>query len=325
MSDAVNLFVLGSFVAACSAKVSRLPQPGETVRAQSFALEAGGKGFNVAVAARRLGAEVDGLFAVGTDFLSDFAGRAILAADLPRTMLIRSSGPTGAGIGFIDPTGENCIAVFSGANSKLDADHVDAAHRRVVAAGAVVAQFEIEDAPISRAFAIARANGVATYLNPSPYRQLSPEILRNTDVVVLNEREAAQVCDGAALAVPSPRRKSDPEVWRPLSAWFFDRGVQGVVLTQGPRGALTWRRGFDRLYQPAFTVEPVDTIGAGDSFLAGLVVSLGQGRSWAESLARAAACGALVASVHGVVAALPTATALERFIAAASARPPQEI
>jgi ribokinase len=321
MTKAVNLFVLASFVTACCAKAPRLPRPGETLRAEAFSLEPGGKGFNVAAAARRLGAEVDGLIGVGSDLFGEFAERSIAAAGLAPAMVTRHPGPTGAGIGFIDPQGENCIAVFPGANSLLGASDVDAARERLVTADAVVAQFEIEDPPIARAFALARAFGVTTILNPSPYRPLRSDILQTTDILVLNEAEADQACRSLGLAAPAGPHRDGPQPWRPLVDALLDQGVQAVALTQGARGALAARRGHDWVRQPAFPIAPVDTIGAGDSFLAGLVVSLCEGRGWPDSLQRAAACGALVASADGVLAALPTADRLERFMAASRGTP----
>ncbi len=111
-----SVFVLGSFVVSCSAKVQRLPRPGESLAADIVTIEPGGKGFNLAVAARRLGAEVDGLLAVGDDFASAFAAPALAQADLPASMLIRVVGKTGSGVGFTDAHGETCLAVDPGAN-----------------------------------------------------------------------------------------------------------------------------------------------------------------------------------------------------------------
>src|SRR5579883_1227553 len=121
------IFVLGSFVAACSAKVKHLPKPGESLRAEAFTLEAGGKGLNLAVGARRLGVAVDGLLAVGSDLFAQLAEPALLRADLPVRMLRRYPGPTGSGIGFTDAAGENCLAVYPGANFALSAADVRAA------------------------------------------------------------------------------------------------------------------------------------------------------------------------------------------------------
>src|SRR5579859_1532447 len=100
--EAEVIFVLGSFVAACSAKVEHLPRPGESLRAQAFTLEPGGKGFNLAVGARRLGAAVDGVLAVGDDFFSQLARPALVNAGLSTDMLRTHKGATGSGIGFTD-------------------------------------------------------------------------------------------------------------------------------------------------------------------------------------------------------------------------------
>lgn len=48
MVESASLFILGSFVVACPAKVTRFPQPGESLRAEAFTLVPGGKGFNMA-------------------------------------------------------------------------------------------------------------------------------------------------------------------------------------------------------------------------------------------------------------------------------------
>ena len=71
------VFVLGSFVAACSAKVARLPVAGESLFASNFVLEPGGKGFNLAAGTRRLGLATDGLLAIGDDLFADFCEGSI--------------------------------------------------------------------------------------------------------------------------------------------------------------------------------------------------------------------------------------------------------
>ncbi|SMF83917.1 ribokinase [Azospirillum oryzae] len=307
------LFVLGSFVIACSAKVDRFPQPGESLRAEAFTVEAGGKGLNLAIGARRLGVGVDGLFAVGDDLFGGLAEQALAGAGLSPALIRRCPGATGAGIGFTDRGGENCLAVYPGANRQLSADHVRAATglRR---AALVLAQFEIDDGAIVEAFALARAAGVRTLLNPSPFRALPAGLLAHTDILVVNAVEAAQMAQALA-----PRLDIDMDA-EPLSAAasadaFLALGPGLVVVTLGARGAVACRRGAAPLHQPAFPVATVDTLGAGDAFTAGLAAGLVQGRPLEECLERAAACGAIVAGRIGVAAALPTTEELERFLA----------
>lgn len=301
------IFVLGSFVAACSAKVARLPQPGESQAAEAFTLEAGGKGLNLAMGARRLGVEVDGLLAIGDDLFAGLAAPALARAGLPATMLRRFDGPTGSGVGFTDARGENCLAVYPGANLRLSAAEVRDVVDAVRQAQLVLAQFEIGDAPIVEAFELAHMIGVRTLLNPSPFRAIDPKILTHCTILVLNRVEAL-----AALGLEE--QNVAPEALGEIAAQLVARGPEVVIVTLGAEGALLCRRDAAPLHQPAFPVETVDTLGAGDAFAAGLAVSLVEGHGWALALRRAAACGALATRKLGVFDALPTREELEDFL-----------
>lgn len=307
------IFVLGSFVAACSAKVLRLPQPGESLRAEAFTLEAGGKGFNIAVGVRRLGAAVDGVFAVGDDLFGRLAEPAFERAGLARGMLsVHAGAPTGSGIGFTDSDGENCLAVYPGANHLLSADNIRATGLSPQIR-LVVAQFEIGDEPILEAFAMARTAGATTLLNPSPVRALDPRILRLTSILVVNRVEAAAFAGDPDLAGTSASAGPSETMTR-LAARLLALGPDIIVVTLGADGAFLCRHGAALMHQPAFHVEVVDTLGAGDAFTAGLAVSLIERRPLAECLRRATACGALATRRLGVFDALPSRQELEAFL-----------
>lgn len=304
-----RLFVVGSFVAACTVKVEDLPAPGETLAASDFALEPGGKGFNLAVAARRLGAEVDGAFAVGDDALGRLAGPAFEQAGLPSEALCGVGGRTGAGVGFIAANGETCLAVHSGANALLAGQHVEARRAAIEAADLTLAQFEVGDAAVESAFAIARRAGRRTLLNPSPFRASCERLLPLVSILCVNAVEAASLA--ALLGVPA----DDPEA---LAAATLGRGPEALVVTAGAAGATAYFAGAEApIRQPAFAVEAIDTLGAGDAFAAGLAVALGEGADWRIAMRRAAACGALTAAAFGVFDALPGRAAVDAMTAEA--------
>ena len=146
-----------------------------------------------------------------------------------------------------------------------------------------------------------------TLLNPSPYRAIDPEILAHCTILVLNRVEAL-----AALGLEEGG--AEPHALGDLAEQLIVRGPEAVVVTLGRDGALLCRRDAAPLHQPAFEVETVDTLGAGDAFAAGLAVSLVEGHGWALALRRAAACGALATRKIGVFDALPTRDELERFL-----------
>lgn len=306
--DCRPIFVLGSFVVSCSAKVPRFPRPGESLAAETVTIEPGGKGLNQAIMARRLGAVVDGLLAVGDDLAAAFAPPALERANLPRSMLVRVAGSTGSGVGFTDGSGETCLAVASGANLALSADHVRQRAPAIADAALVTAQFEIGDAPIEAAFQLARQAGVPTLLNPSPFRTIPAAILALTSILIVNETEAR----GLAAALGREQEgATEPERFADnLGPALLERGPRLVVLTRGAAGALAVAADAAPIAQPGFAVETVDSLGAGDAFATTLGVRLAMGRSLSEALRDAAIAGALTTTRQGVFDALPTADAI---------------
>lgn len=98
-------------------------------------------------------------------------------------------------------------------------------------------------------------------------------------------------------------------LWRPE--------MQIIVVTHGPGGATVFTRK-DRYDMPGFSVQPVDTTGAGDGFVAGMLVGILE--HWGDYLAHmkkilcfANAVGALATTKRGAIPALPTRAAADAF------------
>jgi ribokinase len=311
-TDAARLFVLGSFVQACCADVARLPQPGESLRATRFTAEPGGKGFNVAVGARRQGATVGCLVAIGEDAFGALAEAAFDVAGLTTRLIRRYPVPTGAGVGLIGPAGETLVAVAPGANLSLSVADVHAAEAEIAAADVVTAQFEIDEAPIVAAFEIARRAGRRTVLNPSPFHAPSDALLAATTVVIVNEREAWDLA--AALGVEGGFLSESAVTG--LREALFARGPELLVVTLGAQGATACRRDADEIVrQPAFKVAAIDTLGAGDAFVAAFAVALARDYALGDIMRRAAAAGAIVAARAGVFGSMPTSAEIDHLAA----------
>src|SRR3990172_9261837 len=102
-----NGVVLGSFNMDMVMRAGRLPRPGETLQGE-FAMHLGGKGFNQAVAARRLGAEVSIVGRLGDD---EFGRRFLAALDDEgidrRAVSVDPETGTGVASIIVDGDGEN--------------------------------------------------------------------------------------------------------------------------------------------------------------------------------------------------------------------------
>src|SRR3954447_7858684 len=123
-----RIIVVGSINVDLVTRVERLPGPGETVGRGVFEQHHGGKGANQAIAARRLGAVVEFVGAVGDDAFGESAaaaldGEGVGTGELQR----RASTPTGVALILVDASGENLIAVAPGANAVVSPADVRAA------------------------------------------------------------------------------------------------------------------------------------------------------------------------------------------------------
>ncbi len=291
-----RITVVGSLNMDLIVRASRLPRPGETLLAGEFHTAPGGKGANQAVAAARLGADVSMIGRVGAD---DF-GRALLdtlAADRVDTRFVTQDpgASTGVALIVVDDNGENTILVASGANMQVSPHDVEQAETALAGADLLLLQLELPLETVRRAAEIAKAHGVPVVLNPAPARPLEQGLLSLVDVLVPNEGETALL-----TGLPVSTQQEVAQAARRL----LDLGVGRAVLTLGERGSFL-ASPEEEVWQTAFKIKPVDTTAAGDAFVGGFAVGLGEGRPAAEALAWGNAAGALAATKLGAQPSLP--------------------
>jgi ribokinase len=276
-----RIAVVGSVNLDLVARVPRLPASGETLAASGLSRVPGGKGANQALAARRLGADVTLVAAVGDDPAAGEA-LALLRRDGVRLDRLRHDPrePTGHALIKVDDAGDTTIVIVAGANAALAVTPED-----VRGADAVLAVLEIPDEAV--ADAVRHADGMVV-LNAAPARALDPELVRRVDLVVVNAGEYAAI-DGLDAA----------------GAVAVTYGADGAVLRRGGREVA-------RAAPPPVTV--VDGTAAGDTFTAALTVALLDGASDADALHRACAAGALAVTRAGAQPSLPTAAELEAVL-----------
>lgn len=310
------VFVIGSFVMACCWFTPRLPTRGEHVHATRFLMEPGGKGLNVAVALKRLGAQVHLLLGVGDDPAAE-ALRALLHQEgLSSDHVHRFDGPSGHGVGLIDDAGEHVIAVHAGANHRLGRGQLRAAAADLASSAVVYGQFEAPDEVLATAFQQGRRSGARTVLNPSPWRRIDADVLAQVDTLLLNEHEAA-----AMWGLPPDGFAQGTEWMAAVEAWREGHRDVELILTLGAAGCLHWPRGVPAeagapFHHPARAVDATDTTGCGDAFAAAWCLGLAEGAEANEALTLANLAGAWVASRPGVLAALPTRSELAAWAGA---------
>ncbi len=288
--------VFGSINMDLIATTQRLPKPGETVAGNGFSTAAGGKGANQALAARRAGRSVTMAGAVGHDGFSDEALALLKEAGTDLQSVKRADQPTGTAIILVGGDGENMIAVVPGANGTVTAQDADQAVGAMSKGDTLMLQLEIPVAAVEQALAAARAKGVTTVLNLAPLIDDAARLGRLADIVIANETEFE------LLAGQENMRAEDREA--ALKRLNAETG-QTLIVTLGGDGVVAIRDGVISRAK-GLKIEPVDTVGAGDTFCGYFAASLDEGLDFEPALRRAAVAGSLACLKAGAQPSIPS-------------------
>lgn len=305
--EPASILVAGATNTDLVATMRRAPRAGETITATGFAIYAGGKGANQAVAARRAGAEVALLSAVGEDEFGaqrvrDLQGEGI-TLDAFST---RPDVSSGVAVIYVEEHGENRIAYVPGAILTVGTEEAAAAVHAVRPA-LVLAPNELPRDALIELFSTAREIGATTVFNTSPDPDSDPNLLSLVDVLIANEGEAETIIRGRGVAA------SPSSVLEHLSEVALGRRGPGcVVITLGEAGVVgTGPQGDFEV--PAHRVEVVDTVGAGDTFNGALSARLVSGASLEEAVRWAVTASAMSVMQLGAQPSIPTAAEVFAF------------
>lgn len=307
-----RVVVLGSFIVDLAFLSDRMPVAGETIRGRRFAMGAGGKGSNQAIAAARAGAEVVLISAVGDDRFASLAEDTLCREGIALRHLHRfADAHTGVAFIHIDTqTGDNRIIVVPAANDCLEPSHVVAAAGDIVGAGVLLTQLEQPVPTAEAALREARRFGVRTVFNPAPAADIGESLLALCDYITPNESEAAALTGQPVDTLDQVRAAA-----RQLRA----RGAGGVVITLGGRGAYLLDESHDAVFAPFTAGTVIDTTGAGDAFNGAFAAALACGSDSVQAVMRGCAAGALCVTRTGTSGAMPHAHEIDALVATRAA------
>jgi ribokinase len=301
-----KIVVVGSLNMDLVVQVPEIPKPGETVLGSNFGAFPGGKGANQAVAAARLGAAVTMIGQVGDDSYGKTLV-ANLASEGVNTEYIYIDGNNATGVAMItvDERGQNSIAVASGANYSLTAEHIQSAWEKIGEIDILIMPLETPIETICEAAKLAKDQNVRVVLNPAPARSLDPDLLSMVDILIPNEHEVLQIAeyiDNSDLSIEESAKV------------LINRGVNTVVITLGENGVMIVDKKLGVMTIPSIKVDVLDTTAAGDSFVGALAVGLVEGKSLSDACSFANAAGAITVTRMGAQPSLPTRREINEFL-----------
>ena len=300
-----KIVVLGSINMDLVAVAPSLPNPGETVMGDSFASLPGGKGANQAVAAARLGADVHMIGRVGDDVFGPMLIESLQANGVDVTDVVTTPGvSSGIAVVLLDDERENYIVGIYGANMACDEVQVEAASRAVEGADALLLQMEIPLDVSLEAARIVRRMGVRVVYDPAPPSEIPLSCYEAFDIIAPNQSEAEVLTGVAVEGVESAYEAASILRERGARVALIKLGEQGVVYSAD--------QGVGHV--PAFEVDAMDTVAAGDGFAGALAVALAEGQPLEDALRFASAAGALVVTKRGAHDAMPNRVEVEQLL-----------
>ena len=300
-----RVVVFGSVNMDLVARVPRFVRAGETILGDSFATVPGGKGANQAVAAARLGVPVRMVGRVGQDAFGPVLLDTLAAHGVDIQSVAVVPGASGVAMIEVDAGGENRITVIPGANGDLGAPDLERLAAALKGAAVLLLQLEIPLPAVVEAARLARARGVSVMLDPAPAQTLPAELYPLIGLLTPNASEAGALVGFPVVSEQDAQRAAQELRFRGVAEVLIKRGVQGVL----------WAGAASVQSMPAYRVEAVDTVAAGDAFNGGLAAALANRLPLAEAIQWGLATAALAVTRHGAQDSLPSRSEVQALLA----------
>tara|TARA_B100000242_G_scaffold283232_1_gene245276 strand:+ start:1432 stop:2409 length:978 start_codon:yes stop_codon:yes gene_type:complete len=284
--------------------------------AESFQSDLGGSSANICAGLCKLGSEASLVTSVSDDAIGRFCINRLKYYGVGTEYVKSVTGEFRTSLAIY----ESCIDNFQNViyrNGAADfevkpseMDEVDYSQfSALITAGTVFAGQPSRDATF-RAFDNARAQGIPIifdidyrpYSWPSP--QVASEVLsragEESDMIVGNDEEFGFMAGGIDKGLNKARD-------------LASAGNRLVIYKMGEKGAITLYNN-EEIKTGIFPTEAIKPVGAGDSFMAGLLSSLASGYGLKDSVVRGSACASIVVSMPGCAPAMPDENQLNNFI-----------
>ena len=310
MAKQMDVIVLNSHGVGQYAYCDHMPVWGETLPVKNWHVaEDGGKGSNVTVALGRLGLKVAYIGKVGNDPWGDLGEKWMQDAGADTTYLYRTDEvATGTGLILIGPDGRNTVIDGDSSSVKLTTSEVRAALDDMAGSGFFVTGFEVPQRVSLEGARYAKSLGMKVALNPSPLPEEPMGTLEYVDYLFINEVEGRYI-EGLAENDPLDAESLAQKVKETYR-------VGNVVMTLGSNGACALEAdGTFFAIDPVRVDNVVNTVGAGDGFMAATVFGLVRGKTLREAMEWAAAYAALSVTIDGTIPAYRPLAEVEAFVA----------
>lgn len=281
--------------------LEQLPTPSVTSHSKTCFIEAGGKGYNQAVACKKNGSDVSYFSKIGNDYYGKIVKEYLDNLQIKSNFIVDQTSSTAIATILTDQKGENEVIVYPGASNKLTVEDLKQFEQQIISSDILLLQYEIPLEVIKKSIEIAKKNQILVIVNPAPAIYQDQFILNNADILTPNFEEAKKIFNLQNIKMES------------LGPILANTTSQTLIITLGKNGCLLIK---DHQYQyfNAYKCNTVDTTGAGDVFNAGIASIINKDMSnIIEAIQYAQAAAAISVTKKHVMDAIPTYNEVKKF------------
>ena len=299
------IIVFGSINMDLVVYSDKQPTKGETILGNSFETFQGGKGANQAVAVAKLGLPVSLIGKVGNDVFGDELLEYLNRETVDTSMIVRHEGPSGVAFIYVfEQTSENHIIVISGSNKEVKSNQIS--DKELSTSDVLISQLEVPPLEIEDLFIRAKNSGTYRMLNVAPALEISKNLIRETDLLVMNESELENLSE---RSVDNENIDSIAEAIKVLNL----KTTQSIAVTLGSKGVYVYTNQKGDFID-GHKIEAVDTTGSGDCFIGALATHYLKSNDLLDSVNFANKAAALSVTKRGASASMPTLEEVVNFL-----------
>lgn len=268
--------------------VDHIMREGETQACTKMERFCGGKGMNQSIALAKAGVGVCHAGMVGAD--GEWLLEMCQKSGVDTRYIRKTDGKSGHTIIQVDKNAQNCILLYGGANREITEEYIDEVLNEFEKGDIILLQNEVNllDKIIEKAY----EKEMIIILNPSPMDEAIKKCdLHKVTILLLNEIEGEQITGENA-----PEKILDK-----LNVFYPD---MKVVLTLGGKGSV-YQEKEKCCTQDIFSVKPVDTTAAGDTFTGYFIASVLEGMPVEKGMQMAAKAASIAVSRKGAAVSVP--------------------
>jgi len=280
----------------------------DTHRVSDISFRNGGDCLNTAIDLKRLGNEIGFTGLLGDDILGRYLLEVLENNRIEtRGIRITDKARTSSVIVAINSNGERVFFYYGGANDLFSFNDINQDEIRqfgIIHVGGTFLLPGFDGDGTAKLFELAHRHGKFTSMDVTwdttgNWMQTIEPCLKHLDIFMPSSGEAEKI---TGETCPESMAKA-----------LIDKGIKNVIIKLGKEGCYVNTFG-ENFYFPAYKVPVVDTTGAGDAFVAGVLTGISKGWNIGKSVQFASAVSAFCIQTLGATTGIPPFDKVLSFI-----------